>query len=109
MAATLDGLLGDPAVQTVLFIVLAGVGIKALLAFCNHGKKGFDVRMTIRSAIIGLITSVPLVYTDITNTNIETAGGQLVAIFLGIAAVVGVDKLAKDVGVVVKKPQAVGE
>lgn len=100
----LESLLGDWQVQLVLLIVVAGIAVKAILAWCNHGKKGFDIRLTVRSAIIGLITSVPLVYTDIVNTDTSNPGAALVAIFLGIAAVVGVDKLAKDVGVVVKKP-----
>ena len=107
-AAIWDVLTGQAAV--VVTIVVLGIGLKATLALLNYGRAGFDIRMTVRSSINGFLVSIPVVggatigfYEALGEAGPSTVT-ELTFIATQIAAIVGIDKVAKDVGIKRKAP-----
>ena len=97
-------LFGSPE-NAALTVVIIGVFVKALLAWCNHGKE-FDARLTIRSSIMGILGGYAIVFASLTvppAVGVQPAPIDIPHVIAGIMTVIGTDKVAKDVGRVVKR------
>ena len=100
---TFAPLFADPQIAA-LTVVVVGVLIKAILAWCNHGG-AFDARLTIRSSIMGILGGYAIVFASLTAASVNGVAPpiDIPHVIAGIMTVIGTDKVAKDVGRIVKK------
>lgn len=92
----------------LLGAVVGGIGLKATMAYLQHGKGQFDGRQTFATMIMGFLGSFALVH-PMLQPHLEEGMFAInetgLVLFAGLVmTVMGVDSAAKKVGQKIKKP-----